>query len=64
MKKSILNIGKALNKVEQKTVNGGGRAFCYPGTDGICCGTAHWQCGVGPASGGFYNPGNGTCDCV
>ncbi|MEX6626209.1 hypothetical protein [Tenacibaculum salmonis] len=24
MKKSILNLGKALNKVEQKNVNGGG----------------------------------------
>ncbi|MCT4699673.1 hypothetical protein [Tenacibaculum haliotis] len=24
MKKSILNLGKALNKVEQKTINGGG----------------------------------------
>ena len=25
MKKSILNIGKALNKAEQKQINGGGR---------------------------------------
>jgi hypothetical protein len=24
MKKSILNIGKALNKIEQKSINGGG----------------------------------------
>ncbi len=24
MKKSILNLGKALNKAEQKTINGGG----------------------------------------
>ena len=30
MKKSILNVGKALNKAEQKEINGGGRWFrCY-----------------------------------
>lgn len=32
MKKSILNIGKALNKAEQRHINGGGRpcaATCY-----------------------------------
>ncbi len=64
MKNQILNIGQALSTAEQKSVNGGGRPRCYQGTDGICCGTAHWQCGTGPSSGGYYNPGNGTCDCV
>ncbi|CAL2076088.1 hypothetical protein [Tenacibaculum sp. 190524A05c] len=30
MKKNILNFGKALNKIEQKTINGGGRAIpCF-----------------------------------
>ncbi|WP_299887372.1 hypothetical protein [uncultured Lacinutrix sp.] len=28
MKKSILNIGKALNKAELKTINGGEITFC------------------------------------
>ncbi|MEX6626210.1 hypothetical protein [Tenacibaculum salmonis] len=31
MKKSILNLGKALNKAEQKNVNGGG----LPGSPGV-----------------------------
>ncbi|MEQ6125287.1 hypothetical protein AAON49_13850 [Pseudotenacibaculum sp. MALMAid0570] len=37
MKKSILNIGKALNKAEQKQVNGGlkPRPCCNPADD--CC---------------------------
>ena len=34
MKKSILNIGKTLNKAEQKNVNGGGsRGGCYTEAD-------------------------------
>ena len=28
MKKSILNLGKALSKTEQKTVSGGNNSFC------------------------------------
>lgn len=36
MKKEILNIGKALNKAEQKIINGGGKTFCNNDTD--CCG--------------------------
>ncbi|MBA6156389.1 hypothetical protein H3Z83_07665 [Tenacibaculum sp. S7007] len=35
MKKSILNLGKALNKAEQKTVNGG-RKQCDSNGDRIC----------------------------
>ena len=31
MKKSILNLGKALNKVEQKNVNGGTQYYCPGG---------------------------------
>ncbi len=39
MKKQILNIGKALNRAEQKQINGGIRQcdqykHCYPG---YCC---------------------------
>lgn len=42
MKKSILNLGKALNKAEQKIINGGGPScpgpICY-GISGFGCGT-------------------------
>ena len=33
MKKSILNLGKALNRAEQKSVNGGGIGSCRSGND-------------------------------
>lgn len=36
MKKSILNIGKALPKKEQKEILGGGKPLCN--TDDDCCG--------------------------
>jgi hypothetical protein len=32
MKKSILNFGKALNKAEQKSINGGGKQCCAMGS--------------------------------
>ncbi len=43
MKKQILNLGKALNKAEQKTINGGGPGGCYthqecPAGHGCCKG--------------------------
>ncbi|MDY8136813.1 hypothetical protein [Aquimarina sp. 2201CG5-10] len=64
MLKDILNLKnvQALNKKEQQTISGGiaSKARCYGG-DRICCGTANWQCGVGPFSGGIYN--GHTCDC-
>lgn len=45
MKKSILNVGKSLNKAEQKTVlGGGGRGGCQDGYY-FCDGTYVW---VGP----------------
>ena len=31
MKKQFLNLGKALNKAEQKSINGGGSYSCYCG---------------------------------
>ena len=31
MKKQFLNLGKALNKAEQKSINGGGSFTCYCG---------------------------------
>ncbi len=33
MKKQILNLGKALNKTEQKTINGGGHGGCWVNED-------------------------------
>ncbi len=41
MKKSILNLGKALNKAEQKQVNGGnsGRSLLSNGGSGFYCST-------------------------
>ena len=35
MKKSILNLGKSLNKAEQKTINGG-RMQCDKNRDRVC----------------------------
>ena len=35
MKKEILNIGKSLNKIEQKQIHGGGKTLCS--TDFDCC---------------------------
>jgi len=39
--KILLNLGKILNKTEQKTINGGandcGIFTCGPGTDGCLC---------------------------
>ena len=43
MKKSILNLGKALNKVEQKQINGG-RVLAQEGESGYQCCNA-WGCG-------------------
>ncbi len=39
--KHLKNLGKSLNKVEQKSINGGGRQFCEshkdcPGGQGCC----------------------------
>ena len=41
MKKQILNLGKALNKAEQKSINGGAHTYCEehnecPGGQGCC----------------------------
>ncbi|MFY0629885.1 MAG: hypothetical protein JXR05_05850 [Flavobacteriaceae bacterium] len=50
MKKQILNIGKALNKAEQKTINGGGRP-CQDMCDWSGWEIADWcrtaACGLG-----------------
>ncbi|WP_299106580.1 hypothetical protein [uncultured Tenacibaculum sp.] len=48
MKKSILKIGNALNKSEQKEINGGrvpSLKFCCGGTGGIV--VAHFHCAIG-----------------
>lgn len=63
--KKLSNLGKALNKAEQQQVFGGARKKrCYPGTDPQCCGTAAWQCGVGPSSGGYLSSNQQYCNCV
>ncbi|MEE9364390.1 MAG: hypothetical protein V3U92_17445 [Cellulophaga sp.] len=63
MKKSILNLGKALNRLEQKAINGGGPYRCNPQGDSYCCGPANWQCGYcGMSCGGIVDPG-GLCNC-
>ncbi|MFY0630213.1 MAG: hypothetical protein JXR05_07515 [Flavobacteriaceae bacterium] len=46
MKKSILNIGKALDKAEQKEVNGGKAIWCG-------------YCNCGPLTGLVYGCGSG-----
>ncbi len=43
MKKSILNIGKALNKTEQKLINGG-RIFIGCGTLSQCQSSCQYEC--------------------
>jgi hypothetical protein len=39
MKNEILNIGKALEKVEQKSIHGGGKTYCN--NDADCCGVGN-----------------------
>ena len=41
MKKQILNLGKALNKAEQKEINGGVARFCVCDSD---CGSGNHCC--------------------
>jgi hypothetical protein len=66
MKKSILNIGKTLNKVEQKEINGGGRGclsgacfpmpfFCQEGTN---------VCAVPVGLNTCFGTHNGTLCCL
>ncbi|MGG6231603.1 hypothetical protein [Tenacibaculum sp. SDUM215027] len=48
MKKTVLNLGKTLNKAEQKSINGGYLCHCngttYYVADPKWCG---WKCGAG-----------------
>jgi len=62
MKKQILNVGKALNKAEQKKVNGGGKG--RP----TCCNPTFYCCNPNPNYNGsncqfIYAPVPGMC-CV
>ncbi|MFD2566432.1 hypothetical protein [Pseudotenacibaculum haliotis] len=48
MKKSILNIGKALSKADQKEINGGGRgncslSYCLSHCQYECVETVNWH---------------------
>ena len=38
MKKSILKLGKTLNKVQQKQINGGANCPIYPASECLACG--------------------------
>ena len=61
MKKQILNLGKALNKAEQKTINGG-KKQCETHNQcgsGYCCITAAWCQRFGDQGNTGY-----LCDCV
>ncbi len=53
MKKQILNIGKALNKVEQKQINGGLR-YCVVGS-------THCTCPPGEFCKSTNSSGSGYC---
>ncbi len=48
MKKSILNLGKALNKIEQKTINGGGNECSSPSAKFLCMTQGICEPGCGP----------------
>ncbi|TSE09771.1 MULTISPECIES: hypothetical protein [Aquimarina] len=66
MLKKILNLTdtKKIEKKDQKSISGGRIPTlnkCYPSSDPECCGTAQWQCGIGPHSGGLFN--GYSCDC-
>lgn len=50
MKKSILNIGKVLNKAEQKSITGSGGGCSY---DGQPCGRNRFCCQDPYSPGGF-----------
>ena len=57
MKKSILNIGNALNKAEQKSINGGSPAYCRAITNGIVC-------DADPACFWYESPSGGANKCL
>ncbi|WP_299156996.1 hypothetical protein [uncultured Tenacibaculum sp.] len=68
MKKQILNIGKVLNKAEQKKIEGGLKLkptrCCDPAMQ--CCTTSHLaqnnpSCGGTYISGCQYHPASGCC---
>jgi len=59
MKKSILNFGKALNKAEQKSINGGERPILVE--EGPCGETGGSIINHGPCSGYGYVLYQGQC---
>jgi len=65
--KNLKNLGKTLNKNEQREINGGlFHLTCHPGGDAICCGNNLGQCSTGPFAGGIflgYNRGRINCAC-
>lgn len=66
MKKSILNIGKALNKAEQKTINGGKSFPPFDCVDSNKPCNGNLECGYG--QGCFIQSDNSTafaiCQCL
>ena len=61
MKKQILNLGKALNKVEQKLVNGGVRPGCTADVHFEDCGTGTGTVFYSYYNGGIYTPYGECC---
>ncbi len=41
--KNLKNLGKALTKAEQKTINGGWRQFCWKGSSCRIVSTSCWE---------------------
>ncbi|WP_028892857.1 hypothetical protein [Tenacibaculum sp. 47A_GOM-205m] len=63
MKKSILNLGKALNKVEQKSINGSGDVIGFCNANGDCPTGSYCEgylCIKDNSSGGGGNTGGGS----
>jgi len=63
MKKQFLNLGKALNKAEQKSINGGG-AIGICDEFGNCPSGSHCEGGYCYSDNTNPNPGGGTGNCT
>ena len=63
MKKQFLNLGKALNKAEQKSINGGLTELTYRGTCGYRSPDGAVWCGItkSQAEGAYNNNGGNWC---
>ena len=60
MKKSILNLGKTLNKTEQQAINGKGHFRCYCNGKYVGLAISNFMCGYMCASDKPDKPNNPT----